>query len=362
MILRQLQLPVPNKLIADISIVSIKTEETNSDVVDTLDNGANDNTFDDFIEMLDFNKTDIQPNEFAIMENVVSPEASRKLASIVKRYIEIYAEDLKCSPAEYLATVNHWRHPCEMTELLSFWIMSTLQCKVRESLDADVKHMGTSVLKANHLLITEANSHVLSTYYEFCVWTPIWMSDIDNENSEYFMISSTDASGNNTIRKYFPKIGEAIVCHHSTTFRFRGSSQSKRDHYYLVTEWKRSTYNELESIDRIIATTVPKWDLEKMRKTLLRGLKVIRNTEIDYNLMQCVAEWKRLLDDLDDDDANRIFIDNCLDADQVKQSLARFSLAIEANDRHNARDCMEAIQQELSDRLLVPIGDFMPAE
>lgn len=337
-----------------------------SKVSDEFEIGSStDDTNDDFIELLNFNKTQIQKNDFSIMENVVSSEASQKMANIVKRYIEIYAEDLKCSPAEYLGAVNYWRHPCEMTELMGIWITSTLHCKIRELFATDVKHMSTSIVKVNNLLITEANTNVLATYYEFCVWTPICLSDgTEHENFDYFMISSMDICGNNTIRKYYPKIGEAIVCHHSTKFRFRGSKQNNRNHFYLVTEWKTETYNELDSMDRIISTstTSTKWDHEKIQKTLLHGLKSIYNTKFDYDLKQCVIEWKRIYDAAKGlPVVDRIFIEHCVDAERVKQLLATFMIAIEANERHNARDCDEDIYRKLSEHLLMPIEQFISA-
>lgn len=336
--------------------------ESTADVSDTLVGSAND-SIQDYIQMLDFSQTDVQQNEFAVIENVVTPDAEHKLASIIKRYIEIYAEDLQCSPKEYLAVVNHWRHPCDLTHLLSLWISSTLQCKVYELLAADVQHMGTSVLRANNLLITEANSHVLPTYYEFCVWTPICLSNNETDNADYFMISSTDACGNNTIRKHYPKVGESIVCHHSTKFRFRGSKHQNCNHFYVCTEWKRSTYDELDSMDRIISTTVPKSDHEKIQKTLLHGLRSIRGTKINYDLKRCVNEWQRMLyADNNLTEVDRIFIDNCVDSARVEQTLAKFLMTIEANERHNARDCDETIYQELSDQLLKPIEQFIIRE
>lgn len=113
---------------------------------------SNIETIEDFVQMLHFNEADVQQNAFAIIEIVVSAEVCAKLGSIVKRYIEIYAEDLKSSSAEYLVAVKHWRHLCEMTELLPLWIISTLQCKVRDLLAVTVMHMVTSGLKANNVI------------------------------------------------------------------------------------------------------------------------------------------------------------------------------------------------------------------
>lgn len=368
--LQQLKSSEAKNIIAKNECVSIKTEKPDyassaygaSDVSGELD-ASNNDTINDFVQLLDFIETDVQQNDFAIIGDVVSTGTAQKLASIVKRYIEIYAEDLKSTPAQYLAAVNHWRHPCEMTELLSLWIMSTLQVKVRELLAADVQLMGTSVLKANNLLITEANSHVLATYYEFCVWSPIGLPDTDDDNLDYFMISSMDACGNNTIRKHTPQIGEAIVCHHTTKFRFRGSKQSKCNHFYLVTEWKRNTYKELDSLDRIISTAVPKWDYEKMRQTLLHGLQVVCNKTHDYDLIHCAKEWLRLLNFATElSEVNRIFIENCLNAERLKQLLATFIFSMKAEQSHNARDCDERVQRELSDHLLTPIEQFISTE
>lgn len=373
-VLQQIDATSVKRMVAENGTASltseiIKNKENGHEVIDGPDafdgestaDGSNNDSIHDFVQMLDFSQTDVYQNEFAVIENVVTPDAEHKLASIIKRYIEIYAEDLQCPPTEYLAVVNHWRHPCDLTHLLSLWISSTLQCKVYELLAADVQLMGTSVLRANNLLITEANSHVLPTYYEFCVWTPICLSNNETDNADYFMVSSTDADGNNTIRKHYPKVGESIVCHHSTKFRFRGSKHQNRNHFYLCTEWKRSTYNELDSMDRIISTTVPKSNHEKIQKTLLHGLRSIRGTKDNYDLKQCVKEWQRMLY-ADMTEVDRIFIDNCLDIERVKQMLAKFLMTIEANERHNARDCDEVIYHELFETLLQPIEQFISSE
>lgn len=357
LVLEQLKLINVNKDKAKPANVPIKAEAFELDVLDIecdeVDGNNDDSTDDDTQTATE--------KEFVVMQNI----APRKLESIVKRYVEIYAEDLKCTPAEYLAAVNHWRHPCEMTSLLNFWIMSTLYCKVCELLGANVKHLGTSVVMVSNSQITEANPHVLATNYEYCVWTPISLSDTNGENEDYFMITSKDACGNYTIRKYHPQINEAIMCHHTTKFTLRGSKGRNFNHFYLVTEWKCNDFNELESIDRIISATGPKWDHEKIRMILLRGLHTIHNAEFNYDLVQCVFEWQRLFDtDTELSEVDRIFIDHCLDSQQVKELLVQFGFAINAIERHNARDsaCDEKIYQKLHDFLLTPIEQYICTE
>lgn len=359
LVLEQLKLTHVNKDKVEPANVPIKAETIELDELiiecDEVD-GNNADSIDD-TQTIDI---DAIEKEFVIMQNI----APRKLESIVRRYVEIYAEDLKCSPAEYLAAVNHWRHPCEMTSLLNFWIMSTLYCKVRELLGTDVKHLGTSVVMVNNSQITEANPYVLATNYEYCVWSPISLSDTKGENDDYFMITSKDACGNYTIRKYKPQINEAIMCHHTSKFTLRGTKGRNFNNFYLVTEWKSNDFNESESIDRIISTAGPKWNHEKIRMTLLRGLQTIRDAEFHYDLVQSIVEWQRLFIDTSLSEVDRIFIDHCLDSQQVKQLLAQFRFAIDAIERHNARDCDcdEKIYQKLHDFLLTPIEQYICTE
>lgn len=306
----------------------------------------------------------VEENGFAIMEDVVSAEVKFKLLKIVNLYIEVYAKDLNCSTDEYLAMINHWRNPCDMISLLSLWIISTLQCKVREIVGADVVHMGTSVLKTNNRNITETNANVLATFYEFCVWIPIAMStqnDTNTETDEYFVVETTDSDGNKTVQKYHPKMGEALICHHRTHFRFCGTKTRRSNHFYLVTEWKRHTYREMESIHRIISTSNTKPNNEMIYDTLMDGMQTIRNVELHYDLIACVLDWERILIFNEEKTAfNHItFFENFVDANRVKHTLADFLFALQALERHNGRDCDDGIHTKFVHQFMMPLKLYL---
>lgn len=82
----------------------------------------------------------------------------------------------------------------------------------------------------------------------------------------------------------------------------------------------------------------------------------MRKTLLNYDLIQCVIEWIRLFAvDTELSEVDRTFIENCIDAERVKQLLAKFLFAIKAKERHNARycNCAEGLYQELSDQLFI---------
>lgn len=297
---------------------------------------------------------------FKIMENVDDAQAFQKLANIVKRYIEIYADELKCTPGEYLAAVNHWRHPSVMTNLLHMWITSTLQCKLRDSYKSEVKLMHASVVRANNLLLTETSAHVFPSNYEYCAWTPIRLVADDGENADYIVITSTDACGNGTTLKHQPKIGETIVCHHTAKFRFRGSQQSKNSHIYLITEWKRDACDDSDASVQTVPRPQPVWSLENFRQILLCGLQGIHNQHFDYNLSECIEQWQRLIKCKNSrNEIASIFLDHYVDIDQIRSLLHTFMLVVQANKRHNARNCNcdDGIYRELFEKLLKPIDE-----
>lgn len=305
-----------------------------------------------------------ESNGFAVTQiDFIDMFETQKLVRSIDEFVDDVATEFNCSAQEYLATTNYWRLPCKLTQDVDQWLIHEILFELEKCFRTrDIKPTTSFLINMKNVAIDEGWADISKTPYDFRVWTPCFVDDYTKlELSDRFEIVS--GSDDNVTNFYTPKIGESLILRYNTKFKLIGPTQC--DHFYFVSEWKwkrangMMTMNQGATIDCNLFADSKLY--EKIKYTLLLGLEKLRRLYFQYDLMECVIDWLRLLDLYEDASVLRChrLIDEYINIPVARQTLKLFRIFLAAKDHHGRNLTEKIFLKQLDNDLLQPIVNYM---
>lgn len=284
---------------------------------------------------------------------------TQKLAISIYEFLNAVAEELNCTPEQYLSTTNYWRLPCKLTQDVDGLLIHEILHDLEKFFGIkDIKPTTSFLINMKNLTIDEGWANISRTPYDFRVWTPCFVDDYTELTlSDRFEIFSI--LDDNITKLYSPNIGESLILRHNTKFKLIGPTQM--DHFYFVSEWKRdgnNVSNQISSVDCNFLVDPKKY--EKIKWTLLLGLEKLRRLYFQYNLIEFIDEWLYILDIYADASVMRPhrLIDSFIDVAVARKTLKSLRIFLKAKEHHGRNLTERFFLKAIDNDLLEPIQEY----
>lgn len=287
-------------------------------------------------------------------------ETQNLVKSIDEFLNAVCLNELNCTTEEYLSTTNYWRLPCKLTVDVNQMLIHEILYELEKCFGIkDIKPTTSFLINMKNVIIDEGWANISKTPYEFRVWTPCFLDDYNTlELSDRFEISV--CSDESVTNLYSPKIGESLILRHNTKFKLAGPKHV--DHFYFVSEWKRNGIDPTNHCDWLNCDLLvdPK-KYQKIKDTLRLGLEKLRRVYFQYELIEYVDEWLRILDIYEDESILRphMLIDlYIINVPLARQTLKSFRIFLKAKEHHGRNLTEKLFLKELDNHLLKPIANY----
>lgn len=289
---------------------------------------------------------------------------TQKLVRNIDEFVNGVADELKCTPEEYLSTTNYWRLPCKLTDKVHQLLRHEILYELEKRFGVrDIKPTSSFLINMKNVAIDDGWASISKTPYEFRVWTPCFVDDYTTlQLSDRFEISSHSIDNRNhrIINLYAPKIGESLILRHNTKFKLIRPTNT--DHFYFVSEWKRNGTHSTNLCDPSNCNLfVSQKKYDKIRGILSLGLEKMRRLYLQYDLVECVDEWIRILDIYDGRSILRphMLIESYINVPVARKTLRLFWIFLKAKD-HHGRNMTEAVfLKDIDDNMVRPIEEYL---
>lgn len=260
----------------------------------------------------------------AVLSDVISGRASKKLIQVITRDIQRLAAEIPCTVDEYLASVNCWEPPSSLSGLLAQWVISAFYPKLKLLFGHNLKEPKTIVM---NVINTNVPCHQDIAYsqdspYEFGVFLPLHFNEkqyndsdedeflfeflpcshksnvsspVDYHEPNYRDTKRETSEWNSNALLISPLAHQAILFDSRVWYRFEGKrSESKppQTSFVLKMNWKRTDFVITNDYRCAKDTGYGIWTNQYFLTSILQqGLVYCYQKFKPHNFKDCLKAW-----------------------------------------------------------------------
>ncbi len=308
-----------------------------------------------------------------VLNDAVSDKLVFCINNIVASWIKNYADELACSPEDYMKSVSRWAHPCKMTKQLYQWIESPLTNIASKFAGGSVRLHKINIISKSAYAASPVPCHQDIAYsredpYEFSLWLALQDVSLSDGVLEFLPYSQTGiiepavdfwSPDFTDSRQRSPewqknsisvpvRTGD-IIAFDSKIWHRSAPNTSGQNRFALVTRWSRTDYQLSVAIPEIRPLFFGMWTCAGITKSLLQqGLENYLQQPAAADLATILNLWQQFL-------ISGKELPFITDSCQVQKALREVSVLNYAAAHHNGGDAQGTIYAHLWHTLLKPM-------